>query len=153
MPNNRRCSGAVVGRIHEDGTPQILLVRAKGDEGKWTIPKGGQEPNMTNVQSAIKEVWEEAGVTGPIKGNLGDYRYVKQKQVQIVDVYFMLFEGYTTTWPEQDERDREWFNLRDAKKKVNDCLEPFIYDAERMLTGSVFLMENIQIQESIIDLN
>jgi len=44
---------------------EFLLVQARG--GRWTFPKGGVEPGLTQAQSAALEAFEEAGVHGRIE--------------------------------------------------------------------------------------
>ena len=46
-----------------DGVPHYLLVRAKDQpEGCHGFPKGHMEPGETEVQTALREIYEETGV-------------------------------------------------------------------------------------------
>jgi 8-oxo-dGTP pyrophosphatase MutT (NUDIX family) len=47
------------------GKLDFLLVQTRG--GRWTFPKGGVEPGLTQAQSAALEAFEEAGVHGRIE--------------------------------------------------------------------------------------
>ncbi len=43
---------------------KVLLIGAKDDEGKlfWSFPKGHQEANETDIETAIRETKEETGL-------------------------------------------------------------------------------------------
>lgn len=40
---------------------RILLVRERADEGRWTLPGGWADVNLTPAENVAKEVFEEAG--------------------------------------------------------------------------------------------
>ena len=54
-------SGAVVYRLSENQTPEILIMHRK-DGGTWHLPKGTQAPGETLEETALREVLEESGV-------------------------------------------------------------------------------------------
>lgn len=64
-------AGCVV--VEPDG--RIWLVEPKDHFGGYehTFPKGGVEKGLTTQQNAMKEVYEEAGLSVDIVGTLGDY--------------------------------------------------------------------------------
>ncbi|CAI9120290.1 NUDIX hydrolase [Brytella acorum] len=45
---------------------QVLMVREKIDEGRWTFPGGWADVNLTPAQNALKELREESGFEGRI---------------------------------------------------------------------------------------
>lgn len=128
----RKSSGCVVYRFNDNNEVEVLLVSNRSGK-EWVFPKGGVEPHLTSRDSAIKEVWEEAGVEGQIGEKLGKYRYVKGGVLQKVTMYEMLYLGNTETWPEEDMRVRQWFDLEDSFKKVDAFLAPFLYDLKKQL--------------------
>ena len=70
-------AGAIVVRRDELGKC-VLLVRAKKTPEDWVFPKGHIEKGESLEQTAVREVQEEAGVSGSISGSIigkiGDLR-------------------------------------------------------------------------------
>lgn len=50
---------------------QVLLVSSSNEPNGWIIPGGGLEPEEEPSQTAIREVLEEAGVSGRLGNCLG----------------------------------------------------------------------------------
>jgi ADP-ribose pyrophosphatase YjhB (NUDIX family) len=44
-----------------DGAGRLLLVREVQDEGRWTLPGGWADVNLTPAENVAKEVFEESG--------------------------------------------------------------------------------------------
>jgi len=128
----RKSSGCVVFDVTKRGIEILLVTSSSGKE--WVFPKGGVEIDLTERESAAKEVWEEAGATGKVGMKLGSYRYIKNNQIQEVTMYAMQFTGWSHDWPEEGKRERKFFKARKAMEKVDPYLAPFIYD----------LMQNIE---------
>ena len=61
------------------GPGGVLLVRYRS--GAWAFPKGHVEPGETLVQTALREVQEEGGVTATIACPLTPTRYINDQQV------------------------------------------------------------------------
>lgn len=123
----RKSSGAVVFNITDANKIEILLVTSSSGK-EWVFPKGGVELNLSARASAAKEVYEEAGVEGNIGMKLGDYRYIKNGQIQEVTMFAMQYTGEAADWPEENKRDRKWFSPKKAMSKVDPYLAPFIFD-------------------------
>lgn len=119
--NVRRCSGAVVWHKNGLGGIEVLLVKSNGG-GSWVFPKGGVEPSLTPQQNAVKECWEEAGVIGHIGHAIGQYRYSKDGDKQVVMMYEMELIVELDDYPEKGLRKRKWFELDEAMRKVNKDL-------------------------------
>src|SRR4051812_6857477 len=45
-----------------DDTGRVLMVREVADEGRWTLPGGWADVNLTVAESVVKEVREESGL-------------------------------------------------------------------------------------------
>ena len=56
VPRHRK----VYGCICISPNKRILLV--KGNGGKWSLPKGHMESNETDIQCALRELYEETGI-------------------------------------------------------------------------------------------
>lgn len=55
-----------------DDTGRILLVK-HGDTDLWVLPGGAIEPEETPADAAVREMWEETGLTVDLLGILGVY--------------------------------------------------------------------------------
>jgi predicted NUDIX family NTP pyrophosphohydrolase len=146
-------AGLLLYRFH-NGMLQFLLVHPGGpfwknkDDGAWTIPKGelteGEEPEA----AAIREFEEELGFkpTGPFI----ELTPIKQKAGKVVNDWG--FEGdcepsqiksnmFTMEWPPRSGKQAEFpevdragfFNLEDAKAKINPAQIPLLEELQRRL--------------------
>lgn len=103
---------------------EVLLVTSRRTR-RWVLPKGNVEDGMTAAESAAKEAYEEAGVKGKVaKRELGSYRYLKpdedEGQSYAVRVFPMEVTAVKSSWPEKDERRREWMPVETAAKMVHE---------------------------------
>jgi 8-oxo-dGTP pyrophosphatase MutT (NUDIX family) len=66
-------------RSGSDG-PEILLVTSRS-AGRWIIPKGNIEPELTARESAAMEAYEEGGVKGHVHPTpVGMYEHGDEKR-------------------------------------------------------------------------
>jgi 8-oxo-dGTP pyrophosphatase MutT (NUDIX family) len=98
--------------------PIFLLVKTL--DGKWTFPKGQIDSDMTEVEAAENEAFEEAGVTGAIESEpFAEYRYVKgdgkNSNGPEIAVRAFLLAVREARLPLEDWRDPEWFHPQEAK--------------------------------------
>lgn len=68
----------------------------KNATGRWTFPKGKQQPLETLVQAAVREIEEETGLTGlrhiaPIGSTM--FRFRQEGILIRKTVHFFLFEA------------------------------------------------------------
>jgi len=94
---------------------QILLITSSN--GHWIFPKGTIKKKETARDAAIRETFEECGVTGRIGNELGRW-FDKKKNVYVT--YFLLFiEEQMDSWLEEKERIRKWYSLTEAQSAIN----------------------------------
>lgn len=123
-------SGVIAFR-ERNGEIQVLLVTTSSGK-HWTIPKGHIEPKMSASRSAAKEAYEEAGIRGDIiKPAMGTYSYKKNGRGLRVKVFWMEVTQKAAKFPEQHLRQRKWFSLKKAGKKVHrKGLKRLLHDLE-----------------------
>jgi len=144
-------AGLLLYRIR-DGAPEFLLVHPGGpfwknkDDGAWTIPKGEIGDNEKPLAAAIREFEEELGFAP--NGPYTELTPIKQKAGKVVHAW--AFQGdcdptqiksntFSMEWPprygkhaEFPEIDRaEFFNLADAKIKINVAQIPLLEELQR----------------------
>lgn len=109
----------------KDGKLEVLLVTSRQSK-RWIVPKGWPKSDETLSETAVREVWEEAGIRGeaPVLP-IGRYFYTKSAKKGIIRRFEVhLFALKTSTiadkWPERRVRDRRWFSPPDAAKLVSE---------------------------------
>lgn len=104
---------------------EVLLVTSR-DTGRWVLPKGWAEADLTGSKLAAKEAFEEAGVVGTVSTvPIGAYAYQKrlrgeQTQPCAVSVFPMRVKSELEDWPERHERRRQWFGIARAADVVDE---------------------------------
>ena len=120
-------SGVLAYRLDRRGAVRVLVVTtAKG--GRWGIPKGRVEPQLSFADNAAKEAFEEAGILGemaPVAA--GMYRAAKRTPtgeiVIEVWVYPMQVTEILADFPERGRRTAKWVT---ADKAAELLREPFL---------------------------
>jgi 8-oxo-dGTP pyrophosphatase MutT (NUDIX family) len=107
--------------------PEILLVTST-NTGRWVFPKGGIDPGNDALDTALEELYEEAGYLGTIDGDaLGHYNYEKRGRLYQVALYPVLVSGPAPDWPERNIRERRWWPPRRAFERLEDpALQNFL---------------------------
>ena len=105
-------------------TLQVLLVTSLSSR-RWILPNGWIEADLTPAQSAAREAFEEAGVTGPVSAAaLGTYYYLKERKGSglpcSVEVFALNVTQELEDWPEKAARQRQWLPLETAAAKVSE---------------------------------
>lgn len=113
---------------------EVLLVTSR-TSGHWLLPKGWPLEGKSLVEAAMQEAFEEAGIRGYSDGiPVGTYSYRKLLSGGAaldceVDVFAIEAIDVLDSWPERDQRRREWCTLGAAAERV---MEP---DLARFLAG------------------
>ncbi|RLN95216.1 hypothetical protein BBJ28_00020180 [Nothophytophthora sp. Chile5] len=95
---------------------EFLLISSSKHPTQWILPKGGWESDESIVECALREVDEEAGVTGDVVGALGALDFSSQ---QGKPCRFFGFKLAATQvfhdWAENTRR-RKWVCLEEARE-------------------------------------
>ncbi len=111
-------------RKAQDGSLEVLLVTSR-DTGRWVLPKGWPSRRLKDQDAAAREAKQEAGVVGRISSKpIGNYRYRKiegqNARLVEVSVYILKVQKEKKRWREQDERERRWFSVAMAARRVRE---------------------------------
>lgn len=116
---------------------ELLLLTSKRSR-RWLFPKGNLPDGTSATDHAIKEAYEEAGITGRILPHITkEYTYERNGIVHNVILFPMKVEEIMVEWPERSQREREWFNPKDAIERVfEDSLKDIVYDIDNSPLGN-----------------
>ncbi|KAL0084109.1 diphosphoinositol polyphosphate phosphohydrolase DDP1 [Phycomyces blakesleeanus] len=100
----------------DPSTGRIMLISSSKHKGVWVIPKGGWENDETQIEAAMRETYEEAGVHGTVTGFVGtffDYLFNGDPKTQFW-IYELKVNEILDQWPEHYKRERRWFTYPEA---------------------------------------
>lgn len=102
---------------HSLGALEFCLITSMRKQHRWGFPKGIIDPGETEIETALKEAQEEAGLVGQIVGEpLGQYWYSKWNCELLVTVFLMQVHDAQDEWPEASLRKRRWANQEQARQ-------------------------------------
>jgi len=102
--SNIRQAGAIAVR-NADHKVQVLVVRANQHPDNWIFPKGHIEPKESPGEAAVRELEEEAGVSGKVIAPVGVQEYESRDDVVHVE-YFLI--KYQRDVKRQEDRETKW---------------------------------------------
>jgi mutator protein MutT len=127
------------------GTPPlVLLVRAKKDPAHWIFPKGHIDSGETAEEAAVRELLEEAGVTGKPVRKAGECEHrLGEKQYHVI--YFIMTYGSTESSGEPGRTPR-WCSIDEAltlltfpdSRKILISIAPGAKNGADSVNGQVF---------------
>ncbi|MDO8584351.1 MAG: NUDIX domain-containing protein [bacterium] len=89
-------AGGVVFRRRNNRSDFFFIKHGEGEDGKWTLPKGHQERGESLVETAIREIREETGLTDlRYLAPLGKTSFRFRAEGKLIEkhVYFFLFQA------------------------------------------------------------
>jgi 8-oxo-(d)GTP phosphatase len=133
-----RAAGGVLWRsagVNNGGEPAVevaIIHRPRYDD--WTLPKGKLSPGESEIEGAIREVWEETGYRVRLGRALGEIRYSKQTRwgprPKVVRYWAMHAEGGSFI-PNNEVDELRWVSLGEAHEMLSyerdkEVLEKFV---------------------------
>ena len=97
---------------------KVCMVSSSSDGKKMVFPKGRIEKGESAGETAVREVWEEAGLLGSLQTLFGSYLYEKDGKKHFVVVFRMSIVEEGEVWPESAKRDRCWLNPSEAAEQL-----------------------------------
>lgn len=113
--------GAIIFKVQKDSSTKYLLLHYEA--GHWDFPKGHQEKNETEKQTALREINEETGIKkikfiAGFKENI-NYFYKKGENIVYKDVVFYLLQSTTEKVKLSKEHiGYSWLSYDNAYKKI-----------------------------------
>lgn len=113
-----RQSGVVPFREVDEGYEVLLITTRKG--GRWMLPKGIIEPDLSAADSARKEALEEAGVRGNVIAGVQDsYDRNKWKGRCHIILFPLRVTESLPRWAEDEARKREWVRAERVENYID----------------------------------
>ncbi len=111
---------AVVPFVFKNGMLKVLLISSRSGK-RWVIPKGIIEDDLTSLESAVEEAYEEAGIKRQsYKKAIGNYQYPKWDGNCHVEVFLFEVNEVLKEWPEAHFRQRAWVTVEEAAERVDE---------------------------------
>ena len=110
--------GALVYRI-KNGELEVLLLKHRFG-GHWSFPKGHVEEGETEVETALREVHEETGLTIQLEdGFRQSVEYYPRPNIRKQVVYFLGYADDDRTRRQEEEiSEIRWVPLKSAHREV-----------------------------------
>jgi 8-oxo-dGTP pyrophosphatase MutT (NUDIX family) len=146
-----RAAGGVVWRPVDDGSGDSsveVAVIHRPRYNDWTLPKGKLAPNESELEGAIREVFEETGFRVTVGRPLGDVRYLKSAgnsmRPKVVRYWSMRADGGSFS-ANREVDELKWVSLAQAHELLThhhdrELLERFVRGPA--LTGCVLLVRH-----------
>lgn len=100
----------------------VLLIQSTRRKG-WVLPKGGWETDEACQEAAVREAWEEAGITIQVDYDLGVIEELRPPKLSKDQSQYYFFQATVNsqyeTWPESHKRERQWFTFSQAMEALS----------------------------------
>ncbi|TKY69246.1 Nudix hydrolase 17 [Spatholobus suberectus] len=119
---------------------EVLVVSSQKGQALM-FPKGGWELDESVEEAACRESLEEAGVTGIIEHELGQWSFISKRHGTSYEgrMFPLLVKEQLDSWPEKDVRRRIWMNVDEAREA---CQHWWMKEALDILVERLTLQQN-----------
>lgn len=109
--------GTVLYRITDDGDVEYLVIhRPLYDD--WTLPKGKLDKGETFLEGAVRETWEETGITPKRPRLVGTIAYHTQNDNAKVVRWWLAKAGKGSFEPNKEVDKVKWMSFKKGRKKL-----------------------------------
>ena len=124
--------------LYRKGHELRILVIKQARNGNWSFPKGHVENDETETETAIREVFEEVGISvEPIDGFREVIQYNPKANIQKEVVYFVSQpDSPTVNLQKEEVSDYKWLRPKQAFKTLT-----FRNDKEVLRKALTFLKQ------------
>ncbi|KAG5051191.1 hypothetical protein AAZX31_02G079800 [Glycine max] len=142
----RQVVGCIPYRYKEDSDGnvsnelEVLMVSSQKSQALM-FPKGGWELDESVEEAACRESLEEAGVTGFVQHELGQWSFISKRHGTYYEghMFPLLVEEQLDSWPEKDLRRRIWMSVNEAREV---CQHWWMKEALDILVERLTLQQN-----------
>eukprot|EP00993_Chasmostoma_nieuportense_P005223 NODE_5853_length_602_cov_4.640000_g5688_i0.p1 GENE.NODE_5853_length_602_cov_4.640000_g5688_i0~~NODE_5853_length_602_cov_4.640000_g5688_i0.p1 ORF type:complete len:193 (-),score=63.85 NODE_5853_length_602_cov_4.640000_g5688_i0:23-559(-) len=110
----RQVAGCIPMRMH-GGEIQVLMLTSRRGK-KMIFPKGGWDADETVDEAAVRECWEEGGVTGVLDPSFKFTTHFTSHNHERshITMFLLYVDCIHAKWPEPD-RTRSWLSLTECE--------------------------------------
>lgn len=110
-------AGGIITR-GENPTEVLLLYRTKQDD--WTFPKGHVEKDESCEQAALREVYEETGLSLDITAELPEFEYQSPSEKTVRTKMYLMRQKDDSVLKEEHEGDKlVWVPLAEVSSRLS----------------------------------
>ena len=122
-----RAAGGIVVRFVPGGRVEVACIyrEARGD---WTFPKGKLDEGETFEQAALREVWEETGMTCEVVGFVGTTNYTHRKGKPKIVAYYLMSASEGEFAPNEEVDVLVWLALEHVRDHLTWDRDQELFD-------------------------
>lgn len=144
--------GALVYRLGKDiESTEVLLIKQTEKSPEWGIPKGKMSPGETHEQCAVREVFEETGVSIQLESRMKSVSLYHKKKIKTV----ISFLAKQVCDKEPDHRHpasevcaAQWFRL-DSLPPIQAYQENIFFEAKHFFESELGIRKTIDPYQEI----
>jgi len=131
-------AGCVVARGSGPDTEVLLVHRPKYDD--WSLPKGKQEPGEHVLETAVREVREEAGLLVALRRPLPSREYLVDNAPKVVHYWRADVEADERFLPNKEVDEVVWLPVDEAVRRASHPLDAELAATATQPAGTPFLL-------------